>query len=721
MTIDRRDFLAAGVGAAALLVGLGPAGCASGERRGRDAAGGSFRPNQWLRIGGDGRVTFINDKSEMGQGAATAVTMIVAEELGVPIDRVSVEHAEPGPDFPDMGTSGSDSVAGRWDPLRQAAAAAREMLVAAAAAQWGVPAAECVAELGRVSHSGSHRVLGFGALAGSAAMLPVPAHPSLKSPLKYRLLGTPVRRLDVRDVVLGRKVFGMDHRVPGMRFAALARCPVLAGRLVRWSGERARRVAGVLDVVEISNGVAVVANSTWAAFEGRKALVVEWDEMAGRGVDSSAMWAALAASFEGAAKVSRREGDSAGALAGAVRRIDAEYRYPFQAHGGIEPLNAVADARAGGCEIWAGTQNPNRAKQEVAARLGLSADRVRVHVLPLGGAFGRRIAADFLVEAAEISRAAKVPVQLVWSREDDFGHDMYQSAALVRMSAGLDRQGRIVAWSHRVADFNLSMFGDFDPAAYHPDQEEEPWGGFDTPYRFPALTVAIARQRPPVRTGAWRSVFYPSNLLGRECFLDEIAAATNRDPLALRLDWLRPQAGQEDVPRLARLREVLELAAARAGWHEPLPEYGEGQRAGRGIACNVYHRRTVVAHVAEVSVDAGGALTVQRLVCAIDCGRPVDPVGVEAQVQGAAAWALTTLLGRAVTFANGRTEQTSYAEFPVLRIGQMPKVEVYIVPSGDAPSGVGEQPVPAVIPAVLNAAFRATGRRIRQIPYQAPA
>ncbi len=720
MTLDRRDFLATGAGAAALLIGLVPAGCAPNSRRDR-GAGAPFRPNQWLRIGGDGRVTFINDKSEMGQGAATAVTMLVAEELGVPIDQVSVEHAEPGPDFPDMGTSGSDSVAGRWGPLRKAAAAAREMLVAAAAAQWGVPAAECVAELGRVTHPGSHRDLGFGALAASAATQPVPADPPLKSPLKYRLLGTPVRHLDVRDVVRGRKVFAIDHRVPGMRFAALARCPVPAGRLVRWSGEPARRIAGVLDVVEISNGVAVVADSTWAAFEGRKALVVEWDERAGRGGDSGALWDSLASGLEGAAKVTRREGDSAGAMAGAARRIDAEYRYPFQAHGAVEPLNAIADVRAGACEIWVGTQNPNRARQEVAARLGLPPDRVRVHVMPLGGAFGRRIAADFVVEAAEISRAAKVPVQLVWSRQDDFAHDMYQSAAVVRMTAGLDRRGRIVAWSHRVADFNLSMFGDFDPAAYHPDQEDEPWGGFDTPYRFPALTVAIARQRPPVRTGAWRSVCYPSNLLGRECFLDEIAAATGRDPLALRLAWLTPPAGQEDVPRLARLRAVLELAAARAGWHEPLPEYGAGQRAGRGIACNVYHRRTVVAHVAEVSVGAGEAFTVHRLVCAIDCGRAIDPVGIEAQVQGAAAWALTTLLGKAVTFENGRTEQTSYAEFPVLRIDQMPKIEVYIVPSGDAPSGVGEQPVPAVIPAVLNAVFRATGRRIRQIPYRPSA
>ena len=714
MTVNRRDFLAASATGAALLIGIGGTGC--GPRTGSPA----LSPNQWLRIDADGRVTFFNDKSEMGQGAGTAVPMILAEELGVRLDQVTVLQAEPGPRFPDMGTAGSDSVAGRWDPVREAAAAAREMLIAAAALQWRVPAAECITENGTVRHLATQREIGFGGLVAAAARLPVPAKPTLKPASRYRLVGTRVPRLDSGAVVTGTKVYGLDQRVPGALHAVLARCPAPGGKLVRWSGERAKRVPGVRQVVAVSNGVAVVADTTWAALEGRKALDVEWDERATHGIDSAALWERLGAGFGRDDKEARREGDPPRAMAGAARRIEAEYRYPFQAPAAIEPLNATADVRTDGCEIWCGTQNANRAQQEVATLLGLSPEKVRIHVLTLGGAFGRRISADFVVEAVEVSRAVKAPVQLVWSREDDFAHDMYQSAAIVRMEAGLDRAGRIVAWSHRVADFHLSMFGAFDPATFKPAEELEPWGGFDTPYHFPALDVRIARQPPPVRTGAWRSVFYPSGLLARESFLDEIAAATGRDPLELRLELLAPPKGQDGPDRQARLRAVLGLAAEQGGWREPLPDHGPGRRVGRGIACNVYHRRTVVAHLAEVSVDPAGAVTIHRLVCAMDCGRPVNLDGIEAQIQGAAAWALSTLSGREITFKDGRTEQSTFADFPVLRIGQMPKVEVHIVPSDLPPSGVGEQPVPAVIPAVLNAIFRATGRRIRRVPLDPP-
>ena len=721
MAITRREFIGTGTGGLALLIGFGPLGCrvASSERP-SDPEAAAWVPNQWLRLASDGRVTIVNDKSEMGQGASTAIAMIVAEELGVPWESVTVEHAKPGPGFSDMGTSGSDSVAGRWGPLRTAAATAREMLVAAAAAEWKVPVSECTVENGVVGHRASRREAAFGTLVADASRLPVPEKPAFKSATSYTRVGTRVARIDTRAVVTGTKQYGMDLRVPGMLRAVIARCPVPTGKVEAWSGDEARRVPGVRHVVEVPNGIAVVADTTWAAMQGRDALVLSWDERTGRGVDSPALWDRLANGFATFGKEARRDGDPRAALAGAARRMEAEYRYPFQAHLAVEPLNAVASVDAQGCEIWVGTQNPNRVQDDVARRLGVPAARVTVNVLPLGGAFGRRIADDFVLEAVEVSRAVRAPVQLVWSREDDVAHDMYQSAAIVRMRAGIDAAGRIAGWSHAVADYHLSMFGDFDPSTYKPADEGEPWGGIDTPYDFPAIEVRLARQPSPVRTGAWRSVFYPSSVMARECFLDEVAQSLGKDPLALRLELLTAPnvvtRGEVSFDNRARMRAVLQLAAEKGGWGTASPPTGPGRRAGRGIACNEYHRRTVAAHVAEVSVGVGGDVTVHRIVCAIDCGRPVNPDGIEAQIEGATAWALSTLTGREITFAAGRTEQRNYDDFPVLRIDRMPRVESHILPSVLPPFGVGKQPVPGVIPAVLNAVAAATGRRIRRVP-----
>ncbi|MEO8452545.1 MAG: molybdopterin cofactor-binding domain-containing protein [Gemmatimonadota bacterium] len=717
MTTSRRDFLETSATGIALLIGISQLGCHKPALAGGDDP---FAPNQWLRIGPDGRVTVINDKSEMGQGASSAIPLIVAEELGVPWDAVSVEHAKPGPSFDDMGTSGSDSVAGRWKSLRVAAASAREMLIGAAAAKWRVPPAECVAEKGFVKHPSSRREASFGSLVAAASKLAVPASPTLKPDSGFTLVGTRVPRLDTRSAVTGAKQYGLDVRIPGMLRATIARCPVPSGKLTRWSGEKAKQVPGVRQVVQVSNGIAVVADTTWAALKGRDVLELVWDEEAGRGVDSAALWTQLERGFGTVGKAARQEGTPDGALAGAARRIDAEYRYPFQAHAAVESLNAVAHVTDGGAEIWAGTQNPNRVQTDAAKLLGCATERVVVNVLPLGGAFGRRISPDFVLEAVEVSRAARAPVQLVWSREDDLTHDMYQSAAIVRMRAGLDPAGTIVGWSHQIADFHLSMFGDFDPATFKPAEDGEPWGGIDTPYAFPALDVRIARQRPPVRTGAWRSVFYPSSVMARECFLDEVAHATGKDPVALRLELLgtpNPVTRQGvTIDNRSRLKAVVSLAAEKGGWGTPLPNVEPGRTAGRGVACNEYHRRTVVANVAEVSVGAAGDVIVHRIVCAMDCGRPVSLDGIEAQIEGGTMWALSTLLGREITFAAGRTEQKSFADFPVLRISQAPRVEAHIVPSTLPPFGVGEQPVPGAIPAVLNAIFAATGRRIRRVP-----
>jgi isoquinoline 1-oxidoreductase beta subunit len=717
MTTNRREFLAASASGIALLIAFGPAACRGSSGR---LATGNLTPNQWLRIDATGRVTVINDKSEMGQGSASVVPMIVAEELGAPLSAITVEHAQPGKAFDDMGTSGSDTVAGRWEPLRNAAASAREMLVAAAAAMWGVPATDCTAQDGTVRHAASARSAPFGDLVAAASRLPIPTQPILKPDSSYTLVGTRVPRLDTRGVVTGTKVYGMDFKIPGMLKAVIARCPSPSGRITTWSGSAAKRVAGVRTVAQVSNGIAVVADNTWAAFKGRDALEISWDESAGRAINSDSLWNQLAGGFEKFGKVARREGNPQAAIAHAARTFSAEYRYPFQAHAALEPLNAIAHVRAGGCEIWAGTQNPNRVQGDVATLLRCPKEDVVVHVLPLGGAFGRRISPDFVLEAVEVSRAAGAPVQLVWSREDDFTHDMYQSAAIVRMGAGIDSSGSIVGWSHQVADFDLTMFGDFDPATYDPKADLEPWGGIDTPYAFPAIDVRLARQRSPVRTGAWRSVFYPSSVFARESFLDEIAHATGKDPLALRLALLAPPnvvtRNGVSFDNRARLRRVLALAAEEGGWGTPLPDVGPGRRVGRGIACNEYHRRTVVANVAEVSVGPAGDVKVHRVVCAMDCGRPVNLSGIEAQIEGGVMWGLSTLMGREITFEGGRAMQTSFDAFPVIRMSGAPKVEAHIVPSSLPPWGVGEQPVPAVSPAVLNAVFAATGQRIRRLP-----
>lgn len=716
MTINRREFLGKSATGVVLLIAFGPTACRAPSNR---RVGEPLAPSQWLRIEGDGRITVINDKSEMGQGAASAIPMIVAEELGAPLSAITVEHAQPGGNFDDMNTAGSDSVAGRWEPLRVAAASAREMLVAAAAAIWGVPASDCVAADGVVRHTPSSRSAPFGDLVAAASRLSVPEKPALKPASAFTVVGTRVPRLDARAAVTGTKVYGLDVRIPGMLRAVIARSPSPTGKLVSYSGDAAKGIAGVREVLRVPAGIAVVATNTWAALQGRDALQLSWDESAGKKVSSDRLWDQLASGFASLGKVARHEGDPANAIAGAARKFSAEYRYPFQAHAAIEPLNAVAHVRAGGCEIWVGTQNPNKVQNDVAALLSCPKEAVVVHVLPLGGAFGRRISTDFALEAAEVSRAAQAPVQLVWTREDDFAYDMYQSAAIVRMNAGIDASGSIVGWTHAVSDFHLSMFGDFDASGFDPKGEQEPWGGIDTPYAFPAIDVQIARQPAPVRTGAWRSVFYPSSVFARECFLDEIAHATGKDPLELRLSLLqKPDVVERrgvSFDNRARMRAVLKLAAEKAGWGTT-PQDKNGRRFGRGIACNEYHRRTVVAHVAEVSVGPSGDVVVHRVVCAMDCGRPVNLSGIEAQIEGGVLWGLSTLMGREITFEGGRTQQRTFDAFPVIRMSGTPRIESHIVPSSLPPWGVGEQPVPGVSPAVLNAVFAATGRRIRKIP-----
>ena len=713
MSASRRDFLKlSGLAGAGLVVRVpflkAPAPAAAGAE--------PFAPNQWLRVGSNGRVTLVVARTEMGQGVRTALSMILAEELEADWASVSIEQASTGPLYADMNTGGSDSVESSWMPLRQAAASARTMLVAAAAQGWNVPVESCRAERGSVVHAPTGRRLSYGRLAAAAARLPVPKDPALKNPKDFRIVGKPVRRVDGPAIVSGKARYGLDTRVPGMLFAAVARCPVAGGKLSRLDAVKARAVPGVVKVVEVSTGVAVVARSTWAALSGRDALGVTWDEGRNAGLTTAELVRRIDAAAEsGSLHVSRREGDVERALAGAAVRMSATYRDAFQAHASVEPQNAIAQVSGGACEIWAPTQNPQRVQREAAKLLGLAPEKVTVHVSLVGGGFGRRLGADYAVEAADVARAAGAPVQVVWSRKDDFEHDWLHPAGRADLEAGLDASGRVVAWKHRFASFHLSMFGAFDPEGVD-KPDVDPWGGYDTPYAVPNLLAGWIAVESPIRTGAWRSVEYPANVFARESFLDEIAHRTGRDPLDLRRELLTgsfPWASRS-VDRSA-LAAVLDLAASKAGWGKPLPGRPR-RRSGRGVACNVYHGRTLLAHVAEVSVGAGGDVQVHRIVTAADCGQVVNPMGVQGQVESGAAWGLSYALKGEVAIENGRVAQGNFRDFPVLGIAEMPQVEVYTVPSSNRPTGFGEQPVPPVAPAVANAIFSATGRRARSLP-----
>ncbi len=698
MSASRRDFLRWSALAGAGLVIRVPL-------LAQKKAGGApvrFVPNQWLRVGTDGRVTLVVARSEMGQGVRTCLAMILAEELEADWSSVSIEQASPTPLYEDMNTGGSDSVESSWLPLRRAAASARLMLLQAAAKVWRVETGSCRAEKGGVVHISSGRRLSYGRLAPIAGRLPVPKDPPLKDPKEFRLIGTPVRRVDGPALVTGRAKYGLDTRPAGALFVAIARCPVPGGRLSRFDAAKAKAVPGVLRVVEMSAGLAVVARDSFAALSGSDALEVVWEEGPNASLTTAELWRRLDAAAAERGHVSRREGNVEQALAGAATRMSATYRDAFQAHASVEPMNASARVTSGACEIWAPTQNPRRVQREAAKLLGIPPEKVSVHVTLIGGGFGRRLGVDYATEAVEVARAVGRPVQIVWSRRDDFQHDRLHPAGRVDVEAGLDTSGRIVAWKHRFTSFHLSMFGPFDPKAV--DQPDvNPWGGYDNPYDVPNLVAEHLSIESPIHTGA-------------ECFLDEIAHRAARDPLDLRRELLSGEFlfASRKVDR-SRLKAVLELAAAKANWGTPPPPR-PGRRSGRGIACNVYHGRTTLAHVAEVSVGEKGDVRVHRIVTAADCGQVVNPLGLEGQVESGVAWGLSYALKGEITIERGRVVQANYRDFPVLAIDEMPRVEVHTIASSNRPTGFGEQPVPPVAPAVANAIFAATGRRLSKLP-----
>jgi len=679
-----------------------------GRRDAAAAIADEFAPNAYLRIAPNGRVTVIVNKSEMGQGVYTSLPMLVAEELCCDWKKVAFRASPVAPAYnhtqfgPLMVTGGSTSVRSEWERLSLAGAAAREMLVEAAAKEWGVAPAACRAENGSVVGPNGKR-LGFGALASKAALLPVPPKPQLKGGSRT-ILGKPLHRLDSPAKISGAAVFGIDVAMPGMLTAVIARPPVFGGKVKSFDAAKALQVPGVKQVVAVDAGVAVIADGFWPAQQGREALSIQWDEGAGAQVDTVAMrqqYATLAAT---PGLVARKEGDAAAVLAKAATRFEAEYEVPYLAHATMEPLNCFVDLKSDSCLIRTGSQFQTVDRAAAARVAGLSPEQVTFETTFLGGGFGRRAcpASDFVVEAVQVAKAVKQPVKVIRSREDDMRAGFYRPMWYDRISACLDGQGMPLAWQHRIVGQSIITGTAFESAMVKDGIDDTSVeGAANTPYAIPNLQVELHSPKNAVTVLWWRSVGHSHTAFVMESMLDELAHAAGKDPYQYRRALLKEHT---------RHLRVLETVAAKARWGRPLPR-GHAQ----GIAVHESFG-SYVAQVAQVSLSAKGEVVVHRVVCAVDCGRIVNPDTVKAQMESGIIFGLSAALYGAITLKNGRVEQGNFDSYPLVRMNATPKVEVHIVASDEAPGGVGEPGVPPIAPAVANALFRVSGARIRTLP-----
>ena len=704
--VSRRVFLKAGVAAGSgLVLGFGlPHLVADAVAAGQV----SFSPNAFVRIDGDGRVTLTMPHVEMGQGTYTAISMLVAEELEVPLSQVHLEHAPPdekrygNPLLGGVqGTGGSTAIRHVWIPLRQAGATARVMLIAAAAQRWKVEPSSCHAERGEVVHTASAHRVPYGALTDDASKLPVPQNVALKRPDEFKLIGTPAKRLDTPSKVDGTAIYGIDAKVPGLKVATLAQSPVFGGKLLSVDDRAAKAVKGVRQIVKLDDAVAVVADHMGAAKKGLAALVIKWDN----GPNATLGTEAIARDLEnGTLKpgaVAQNIGDAGAALSKAVTRVDAIYQVPFLAHAAMEPMNCTVHVRKDGCEVWVGNQVIARTQATAAKTTGLPLDKVVVHNHLIGGGFGRRLEVDGITRAVQIAMQVDGPVKVVWSREEDIQHDMYRPCFVDRISAGLDAAGMPVAWNHRFA--GSSILARWLPPAFNkgldPDTTD---GAIDLPYALPNMHVEYLRMEPPgIPTAFWRSVGPSHNVFVVESFMDELAAAAKKDPVAYRVALL---------DKTPRAKAVLQLAAEKAGWGKPL-----AKGSGRGVSTQFVFG-TYMAQVADVEVSKDGAVRVRRVVCAVDCGSVVNPDTVRAQVEGAVMFGVSAALFGEITLKDGRVEQANFHDYKVVRMNEAPSVEVHIVQNTEAPGGMGEPGTSAIVPAVTNAIFAATGKRVRRLP-----
>src|SRR5580700_9046524 len=700
--LSRREFITAGAAAGAgLVIGFYLPHGSSGS------PGGAFSPNAYLKITPDGKITIVVARSEMGQGVRTSLPMILAEELEADWKQITIEQAGASTLFGDQTTGGSASVRTTWDPMRKAGAAAREMLISAAALQWGVARTSCKAENGAIVHSASNRRATYGELASKAATLPVPTDVPLKQSKDYKIVGKPIPRLDTPAKVNGSAEYGIDFRVPGMKYAVLARCPIIGGKVASFDDKESKKISGVGLVGKISDSaVAVVADSVWSAMEGRRVLNVQWDEGPNKDLNSAAIFSSLKKSASSKAVTLYSTGDVSKASG---RRIAAEYQLPLMAHAAMEPGNCTAHFRGSNCELWAPTQVPQDVRDSVAQAIGLDPDQVKVNVTLMGGGFGRRLEHDYGVEAALVSKAANVPIKVLWTREDDMRNSTYRPASYHKLSAVLDGQGWPVAFTHRIVAPSISgQKGLPTPNGVDPDLPDEA----ALIYSFPAAMVEYVMTETPVPLGWMRSVYALQAGFASESFIDELALAAKKDPLEYRLHLL---SKDEDIKyfdtvwHTARMRGVLQLAAEKAGWGKPLPA-GHYQ----GIACFGCFS-TYMAEVVEITME-NDQPHVHRVVVAMDCGQVVNPNILEQQIKGGVTYALTNALRAQITIEKGRVVQGNFDDYAPIRMSEAPLVETYSVPSTETPTGAGEPPVPPLAPALCNAIFAATRKRIRALP-----
>jgi isoquinoline 1-oxidoreductase beta subunit len=699
--LSRREFVAAGVAAGAGLV----IGFYLPHKSGSQSE--SFSPNAYLRITPDNKVTIVVARSEMGQGVRTALPMILAEELEADWKNISIEQAGASTLYGDQTTGGSASIRTTWDPMRKAGAAAREMLISAAALTWGVPRSTCTAESSHVKHAATNRSLSYGELASKATTLPIPTDVALKQSKDYKIVGQRLARIDSPAKVKGEAVFGIDFRLPDMKFAVLSRCPTIGGKVSAIDDKESKKISGVSFVGKLNDSsVAVVADSVWGAMEGRRVLNVTWDDGPNKDLNTAAVTASLK---QAASKKSANLFVAGDPTKAQGRHISAEYELPFMAHAPMEPGNCTAHYSGTKCELWAPTQVPQDCRDSVATAIGLDPDQVKVNVTLMGGGFGRRLEHDYAVEAALVSKAINAPVKVVWTREDDMRFSTYRPASLHQLNATLDGSGMPVALTHRIISPSISgQKGQPTPNGVDPDLPDEA----GPVYGLPNYSIDYVLAETPVPLGWMRSVYALQAAFALESFIDELAIAGGKDPLQYRLKML---AKDQDLQyftttwHTARMRGVLQLAAEKSGWDKPLPP---GHY--RGVACFGCFS-SYMAEVVEITMEHDQP-RVHRVVAAVDCGQVVNPAILEQQIQGGIVYGLGNALRAKITIEKGRVVQGNFDDYAPLRMEETPAVEVYAIPSAESPTGIGEPSVPPVAPALCNAIYAATKKRIRALP-----
>jgi isoquinoline 1-oxidoreductase subunit beta len=667
----------------------------------------SFNPNAWIKIDPDNKITFQIDRSEMGQGVMTSLAMLIAEEMEVDLDQITTEFAPAGDQYRNtmIGlqlTGGSTSIREGWEKLRRAGAVAKTLLIEAAAQTWDVPKEECRALKGRISHQ--ENSFSYGNLVARAAKLPSidPSHVELKSPADFKLIGKKTQRLDLNDKVSGKAIFGIDIKVLNMLIASVVRPPVIGGKLKSYDDSEVRKINGIRHVIKTTDGIAVIADNFWLAEQGVKALKVEWKGGDDKLFSESILESLKEAAAQDKAVVAKQKGSIKTAKSDAAKTLDVEYIVPFQAHACMEPLNCTADVKKDSCEIWVGTQNQTGTLQITKEITGLDESAIKVHTTYLGGGFGRRAEKDFVRDALEISKAIDSPVKAIWTREQDMQHDVYRPNGYNKLSAFINKNNELIGWQQRIVSPSIFMRAMPDRMKDGLDHSSIEGSGAELPYDVKNLFVDyIVKNQGNIPVGFWRSVGHSQNAFITESFIDEIAHACGKDPFEFRKTLLKDQP---------RHLGVLELVAEKANWNQKLTR-GEG----RGIA--VHHSfGSYCAQVADIAIDKNGNVRVKKVVCAIDCGQTVNPDTIEAQMQSAIVYGLTAALHSSISIKNGVIQQSNFDSFPILKINEMPQVEVYIVDSKEKCGGVGEPGLPPIAPAVANAIFAATGKRIRHLP-----